>query len=336
MLPLWATLPEEGTPLPKQYMSTRNTRWLSQPTRTTYTPPPAKVIPRVTTPTKPAGLSAAQKAANAAAAAARAAAAKAAAEKAAREKKENDATKTQVDALKKMLDQSFGTARDTKLAGVDKTYSQQDALLLSAFESRAEMLRGSQSDNEAAEHDATQSNLTNRARERGDILTQALSVGAGETDVLRTQMMAARNWAANQQDVNRSYYDTMRSINSNINELNQDTRVSRTNLANQANKDRGQIWDNYYNQVTDTWNQIANLEGSNTNDSFKAQYTDAMDRAANAASQAWKDPGVSAEITGWKGQAITENQLNNSLVWNTPGRGEKQSKRPEGATLRTW
>ena len=336
MLPLWSTLPEDGTPLPKQYMSTRNTQWLSRPTPVRYTPPPSRAIPKASTTKKPPGLSAAQKAANAAAAAAAAAASKAAAEKASRERKQNEATKTQVDALKKMIDTTFGQARDTKLGGVDTVYGQQDATLLSAFQARADKLGEHQDDNEAAEHDSTQSNLTNRARERGDIITQALSVGAGETDLLRTQMMAARNWAANQQDVNRSYYDTMRSINSNINELNQDTRVSRFNLANQANADRGQIWDSYYNQLTDTWNQIANLEGSNTNDSFTAQYKDAMDKAANAAGQAWKDPGVNASVRDWKGQAITENQLNNSMVWHASERGEEQTRRPEGASLRTW
>ena len=109
MLPLWSTLPEDGTPLPKQYMSTRNTQWLSRPTPVRYTPPPSKAVPKASTTKKPAGLSAAQKAANAAAAAAAKAAAKAAAEKASREKKQNEATKTQVDALKKMIDTTTGS-----------------------------------------------------------------------------------------------------------------------------------------------------------------------------------------------------------------------------------
>ena len=334
MIPLWSTLPESGTPLPPNYMNTANTRWLSVPIKRTLTAPGSNTTttqrPRV--PVKPKGPSAADIALQEQ----RAAAARAAAAQKAREQRENEATKKQVDSLKKMLDSSFGAARDAKLTGIDKVYQQSDALLLSAFQDRLSPLSGYLTDNEKSEHDATQANLANRARERGDIIANATGVGVGETDLLRAQLMAARNWGANQQDVNRAFFDTQRSINSQITDLNQDTKQSRFNLSNQANKDRGSVWDAYYNQVTDTWNQIANLEGSNSNESYKVQFADANDKAATAAASAWNDPGVSEDVQNWKGRETTEKYLNNSALWAAAERGNKQSKRPEGATLRTW
>ena len=62
-------------------------------------------------------------------------------------------------------------------------------------------------------------------------LAQAALQGAGETDTLRGQFMAVRNWDANQADVNRSYFDTTRSINSSLQDLNSDVRQQRVNLA---------------------------------------------------------------------------------------------------------
>lgn len=267
--------------------------------------------------------------------AAAAAAARAAAEKTARENKQNEATNTQVNALKKMLDSTFGHARDTKLGNIKKVLGQQDAAMLSDFEKRRDQIFGAKEDNEKAEADSSFQNLANRARERGDIIAQALSQGAGESDTLRTQLMALRNWSANQSEINRSYYDTLRSANNTLTDLNADTRTARMNLQNQANADMRQIWNDYYNQVTDTWTQIGNLEGSNTNDSFKKRYSNAFDEAAKAAGAGWKDPGISKSVTDWKGADVTEQKLNNTdkaFISRPTG----AMRRPEGASLRKW
>ena len=278
------------------------------------------------------GPSAAQRAAQQAAAAA----AKAAAEKTARENRENEATKKQVQALKKMLDTSFAKNRDVKLAAITQSLAQQDKVILSAFQDKAKGLQELHDNNEKNEHDLTHSNLQNRVRERGNIISEALSQGAGESDVLRAQMMAARNWSANQAEVNRAYFDTATNINNSINDLNADTRTDRVNLANRANKDKSSIWDSYYGQVTDTWMQIGNVEGQNNNDSYKKLYADAYDKAATAAGQAWKDPGVDKTLLDWKGEEERKETLNNTQEWSMQPRGLTTQKRPEGATLRKW
>ena len=262
---------------------------------------------------------------------------KADAEKKAREKRENDTTKAQVKALKSMIDKEFAKNRDLKIADIDQVFAQQDKLLTDAFNKRSKQLDTLVRDNRMAEHDATYNNVTNRARERMDLLTQAAGVGAGETDMLRTQQMAARNWAENQNDVNRAFYDTQTSINNSKNELNLDTKTSRANLAVQTNKDKSAVWDDYYSRMQDTWNQISNLEGSNTNESYKVQHKNAMDKSASYAGKSWNDPGIPKDVTGFTGTAITEDRLNNTrLKGGLTGRGEKQSKRPEGAGLRKW
>ena len=206
---------------------------------------------------------------------------------------------------------------------------------LSDFEKRRDQIFGAKEDNEKAEADSSFQNLANRARERGDIIAQALSQGAGESDTLRTQLMALRNWSANQSEINRSYHDTLRSANNTLTDLNADTRTARMNLQNQANADMRQIWNDYYNQVTDTWTQIGNLEGSNTNDSFKKRYSNAFDEAAKAAGAGWKDPGISKSVTDWKGADVTEQKLNNTNQAFI-GRSRGAMRRPEGASLRKW
>lgn len=268
--------------------------------------------------------------------AAKAAAAKAAREKAAREKKENAATKKQVKALKQMIDKSFAKNRNTKLAALTQSLKQQDAAVMQSYKLKTKGIDRLYDDNEKTEHDATHANLQNKVRERGEILAEALSQGAGETDVLRAQMMAARNWAANQRDVNRSYFDTASSVSNALTELNADTKVERVNLQNKSNKDKSSVWDTYYGQITDTWTQIANLEGQNTNKSYKKLYPSAMKKAATAAGKAWKDPGVSKEVRNWKGQQARDSSLNNTEAWTLQTAAVPEMKRPEGATLRKW
>ena len=180
-------------------------------------------------------------------------------------------------------------------------------------------------------------NLANRGRERADILAETALQGAGETDVLKTQAMALRNWAANQAEVNRAYHDTQRSINTEKTSLNSNTKQNLHNLYAQANVDKTAVFDDYYKGQADVWNQIFNIENSmHDNDQYKVAYKDAAKKAQTAIGSKYKDPGTPDEIKNWSGMEVTEKQLNNSQFGLQDYGTSQQLKKPEGATLRKW
>ena len=242
--------------------------------------------------------------------------------------------KPQLAALKSLLDSGFKTALDQKLANTQLLYEQQDADLLKGYRARAGGLAGSRADNDKSEVDASFGNLSNRAREAKDLLAQAAMQGAGETDTLKTQLMAIRNWDANQADINRSFFDTQRSINSSVADLNADTRTARINLATGALGDYDQAWTNYYNQPADAYTQMGNIHANPYSDSHNTKSTAFKDMAKEASSS-WKNPGVQANIRNWEGTLKEQEQmLNNSMFGNAAV--VKERKRPEGSTLRKW
>ena len=261
--------------------------------------------------------------------------------------------------------QSIEQSLRTKMDQINRTYNAS----LGDF-------RQNQQDNEAAESDSSFENLMNRARESGDLLAEAMSQGAGESDVLRAQMQAVRNWSANQGEVNRSYFDTRTSINAGITDLNNSTRTAMINEETSANSSRAQLWDDYYNQASDVYTQMANLDQQNylltgeitalkdsrTNSQsvlkhlgkgkdFETYKTPTLGRvrqlggtqsyvspnahrAADMATRAWEDPGVSAATKNWTGEAGSSTKLNNTGLSAAPVNLAR--KGPEGATLRKW
>lgn len=278
----------------------------------------------------PSGPSAEQRAVNAANAAGRSASSKA-----------NQNTKDQAEGQFKLL-ASFGTQRDIKLSNIQQALQASQDMLLKNYGIALGGLKEAGSDNDKAEADASFSNVSNAVRERAGILDQVASMGAGESDQLRAQLAALRNYSSNQGEVNRSFFDTLRSINSSINSLNSDTGTSRLNLFNQAEGDRESAWSNYYNQTADTWTQIGNIESSNNNvDSaasvaYKKQYGQSADEAAKAAAGSYARQAAGADIYDWSGKgAAEERALNTSNKAATVNLGGKQ-KKPEGATLRKW
>ena len=241
--------------------------------------------------------------------------------------------KPQIVALEKLLKTGFAAARDQKVANVKNLYKKQDAELVQGYNARMGSLSLAKRDNEKAEADASFGNLTNRARETTDLLAQSAAQGAGETDVLRTQLMALRNWDANQQDVNRSYFDTMRSTNTAMTDLTADTRHARVNLATESLADQEQVWANYYNQRADAYTQIGNIHSNPNSDSYNKK-SKAFDSMSKEASSHWKNPGVASNITGWTGAKVTEGKLNNTRMQNAAR--PVNLKRPEGSTLKKW
>lgn len=253
----------------------------------------------------------------------------------------------QARALQLALNKSFGKALRKKLSNVNEVLKDQNSLIMEGYRERVASLEGSIEDNEKAQDTQTRLNDQNRVREQGAALTEAMAMGAGESDALQAQMMALRNWQANQGEIQRSLFDTLRSVNSSLNDLNVDTKTARVNLETQANADKEQLWTNYYNQRSEAYTQLGNIRGQ------QADYKDmakeygvgkgggknaghaAFQNSAKELGKAWENPGVSKKLKRWDGRD----------EFKPSGTGAPRlaaapsvdlGKKPEGATLRTW
>lgn len=264
--------------------------------------------------------------------------------------RQNNVTRQQASAQFQLLDR-FGRSRNIRLDNISKAMATADKALMKSYKATSGQLVGARSDNEKAESSASFANTTNRLRESGDLLSETSAMGAGESDTMRAQLQAVRNWDANQQEVGRSFFDTLRTVNSSITDLNNDTRTSRINVREQAYSDKEQVWSNYYDRVADTWTQIYNIEGSNANlgakntakkgsaeyetpiQAYERKYKDAAKNAARAAGSSYKSPGISKALQNWEGtvqaQGAKLTSANMAAAVRTP-----TLKRPEGATLR--
>ena len=250
--------------------------------------------------------------------------------------KKND-DKQILKALKQLLDGGFAKARDQQLANINTMYATQDADLLKGYSSRAEQLGLARTDNDKAEVDASFANLANRARETQDILAQTAEQGAGESDTAKAQLMALQNWDANQGEVNRSYFDTVRSVNNAVNDLNVDTRTARINLATQMLGDKQQAWANYQNQMVETATQAANLRANPYSNAYKKNSGYYKEIVKNA-KKVWKNPGVDKSISNWEGNTQPqEGELNNTEL--AAAATVQQPKKPTGAStgaIKAW
>ena len=240
-------------------------------------------------------------------------------------------------ALKQLLDGGFAKARNQQLANINTMYATQDADLLKGYSSRAEQLGLARTDNDKAEVDASFANLANRARETQDILAQTAEQGAGESDTAKAQLMALQNWDANQGEVNRSYFDTVRSVNNAVNDLNVDTRTARINLATQMLGDKQQAWANYQNQMVETATQAANLRANPYSNAYKKNSGYYKEIVKNA-KKVWENPGVDKSISNWEGNTQPqEGELNNTEL--AAAATVQQPKKPTGAStgaLKAW
>jgi hypothetical protein len=279
-------------------------------------------------------------AANAAQAKADAAEAKAKKEAKDRSRKENAATKALVDQ-QVGLSAAFGKQRDKKLENISKTFTTSDANLLKGYGQALGGLRESAKDNDKSESDSSFQNVANAARERQDVVSQVGDNGGGETDILKAQLAALRNYSTNQSEINRSFFDTLGSINRSITSLNVDTATSRNGLWSQSEADREAAWANYYNQQADTWTQITNIENSNNNTdsstsvAYKKTQPNSGKTAATYAGANYSKKANST-LDKWSGKGAAEirkpTSINAAATVNLGG----PMKRAEGATLRKW
>ena len=256
-------------------------------------------------------------------------------------RKQNEATAALVDQQRQLID-AFATQRDIKLANIARAFTDSDARLLDNYRTALAGLEGTRANNEKAEADTSFGNVSNAIRERASLLAEAAANGAGESDLLRTQLQALRNYSANQGEVNRSFYDTLQSINNSVTALNNDTANSRTNLYNQREADREAAWANFANQTADAWTQIMNIESANTNvdsdtsEAYNRRFADAGSQAAAAVRNSYRRQAIPAGWTDWEGKGSAEDRRltsnNKAATVNLGG----PVRRPEGATLRRW
>jgi hypothetical protein len=270
-----------------------------------------------------------------------------------RYKYEAKTLEVQADALKKALNGGFKKALDTRLTNARRAFQQSDKALAEGYETRVESLEQGADENEAAAADSTFANLGNRARERAAAVSEAMSQGAGESDVLRAQMMSLRSWQANQGEVNRSFFDSLQSINSSLTDLTVDTKTARLNAESQYNSDQDQLWTEYFNRRSEAFTQLGNVQGQQANlyaqanemkssgssKSSMKKYQSAsgksFDAASKEASQAWKNPGNSQALMEWEGREKFRGTNNTALLAET-GPAIPAPKKPEGSSLRAW
>jgi hypothetical protein len=251
----------------------------------------------------------------------------------------------QIDAWKKSINTSYLQALKVRIANFRLLQGQQDAILSEGYYKRVADLRAAASDNEMATGDQSFANIGNRARERRAATEQVALHGGGETDVMRSQVMALRNFVSNQGDITRSYFDTARSIQSSFTDLTNDTKTAKANNINEYNSQREAAYTNYYNQRSESLIQLGNVLGQqaelyglagekgdqedSSDDSGKY-----FDQAAREAAKAWKNPGIPKQLMDWKGATPIRAQSTADEMVNAPTVIGK--KRAEGANLRTW
>lgn len=258
----------------------------------------------------------------------------------------------QAQAIKKALRTEFKQALNTGLANVGLKLRQQDKLMMEGYKDRVGSLEGSAEDNVKAEGMASYSNLANRSRERGNALSEVAAQGAGESDQLVAQQMSLRNWSNNQQEVNRGFFDTVRSINTSLTDLNQDTKTARANLFTEADADREMLWNSYYGQQSEAYTQLGNIRGQQAelyglaNEAVGSRKTRrrqnkmekamgwAFDQSAEATGDKYKSPGIPGRLMNWQGHDDFEAEQNMSKYVNA--QTTIAAPKPEGATLRAW
>lgn len=261
-------------------------------------------------------------------------------------KKQAETLQGQIDAIRDTIHGSFLKNLKIRLNNIKLLQGQQDAVLVEGYQKRLKDLSGAKEDNDKSFADDSFAALANRGRERLNALTEATLNGAGESDTLKAQVMSLRNWGANQGEINRSMFDTLRSINTSRTDLINDTKTARINNATQANEERDQLYTNYYQQRYEGMVQLGNLLGqqaelyglANEKGDQKGSSKDsgkAFDAATKEAAKAWENPGVKQSLRDWQGAA--EYQTRQSMGdFSNAATNIGQKKKPEGASLRRW
>ena len=293
----------------------------------------------------PYAAAAAKAAADAAAAQA---AAQAAAGKSALDRAKN--LEPQIKALLHALsDEGFKKALDQNLADILKANEEGIGLLKESHTARGQTFLDTAADTEKATAQGEGSAFENLVRERQDTMTGLLTHGAGETDALRSMVMAARQFRDNQAEGNRAYFDTMRSVKSGLTDLNVDTRTAMSNAYRGMEAEKDRLWQNFYDRRSDTYTQLGNLYGQQGDYYIQAAENkvtggdqagaaksaeQAYMNAANESAKSYTQEGTPQWLKDWKGiEAPQARQANTDLA--AAVQFEPLGK-AEGASLRSW
>ena len=257
----------------------------------------------------------------------------------------------QITALKDAIKNEFARSRKQNISDVNLMLNQQFDLLKGDAEKRGAQFLSAAEDADKATADVQEAGIRNAVRERADTMTAILEQGAGETDALRAMVANARNLHNNLSDVNRSYFDTMQSINQGIVDLNVDTKTALSNAQTTAEGQKELVWQDYYNRRAEAMTSLGNLYGQQRD--YLAQAKELGLKVA--------PKRVKAARKGMKSQfAAASNELGKSYVqkplpeWideyeGTPTIERRQEntnlaaapifegvQKAQGATLRTW
>lgn len=316
--------------------------------------PPDPTGGNVTGPKKPGPTAAEKAAADARAAQAKADAEAAAAKKAAGQRFLDQAgnLEAQAAALKYALETGFNAALQQNLGDVGRTLEDQLGILKEGSALRAQGFIGTAKDTELATAAQNTDAFGNLVRERQDAMGQILEHGVGETDALRAMVMAARNWQTNQGEGNRAYFDTMRSVNNGITDLNLDTKTALANASTSAETEKERLWQDFYNRRSETFTQLGNVYGqqrdyyaqakefgekpaAGTDEAKKTASETAFMDAAKEAGKSYENTGLPAWIKDYKGQEQLKARQENT---NLAAAVEFQPvRKAEGASsLRRW
>ena len=258
---------------------------------------------------------------------------------------------SQATALRRALRTEFARSRDINLGNVGRRLDETLGILKEDAGKRgAELTTAADSTQKAAGAQENQS-LSNMVRERADAMSMLLEQGMGETDQMRAMLMSARNMNANQNEGNRSYFDTLQSIIQSITDLNADTRSALAGAFGEAEAERGRIWENFYTRRNQGFTQLGNIRGQQASYYAQAEEmgvkpaagserraTNGMEynyeRATDEAGKAYEEAALPSWIRDWKGTARRDAKVQNTNLASaiTIDKAEKA----DGAALRRW
>lgn len=254
-------------------------------------------------------------------------------------------------ALEEAIKNSFSAARKQNLRDVDRALSATLSALRSGANAKyAEFMVGADNTEKARAYNE-ETNASNLVRERQESLAQALAQGAGETDQMRTMLLAARRWSENAGQANRAYFDSMASTNAAITDLREDVRTGLTNTFIQSENERDRIWQVYYDGQAEALTQLGNIRGQQRDyyaqaeemgaepkkgakKKAKLQSQKAFNRMAKMKGESYKQKAVPGGLRNFDPGEAVEASTQSTLLQSAPDLGPMN--RAEGASLRKW
>lgn len=257
----------------------------------------------------------------------------------------------QAKALRHALKTDFAKSRDQNLTDVSQTLNSQVAQLKLGHSQRSQDFLAAADNTKQATASTAEQGFSNLTRERAESMSSILEQGAGETDALRARLIAARNWQANTHESNRSYFDSLQTVNQGINDLNIDTRNALSNAFSTSEAERDRLWQDFYNRRGETFTQLGNIKGQQAD--YYAQAKEmgvkpkkgAEKAAEKEMEKSWMDASkeagksyVQKKLPDWAGkfagQAKVQTKLTNTNLAAAIDLGEV--KKAEGSTLKKW